>query len=66
MARITGVRSHELAWLLHKYPAARKEWELYVGDLDEMRDALMPRTGEGSGFIDIVKGDLEKLDGTSP
>lgn len=54
--------AHELAWFLHKHPAALAEWSAYTDDLTEMRRTLMPGIGfDVEGFSDIVRADLEKL-----
>jgi len=51
----------ELAWFLHKYPAARKVWEAYSKDLRAMNDALNPNTRVSETFGDVVRAKLEKL-----
>ena len=54
--------AHELAWILHKNPAARREWEEHTADIDDMRSRLMPRLSFlNEGFSQIVRADLEKL-----
>jgi len=55
--------ANELAWFLHKYPAARKVWEEYTNDLREMRDALDANSSDGNQatFGDVVRSKLELL-----
>jgi hypothetical protein len=60
---ITGANyaAHELAWFLHKNPAALREWNAQVSDRNEMTKALMPDVFIRS-FSDIVRADLDKLE----
>jgi hypothetical protein len=54
--------AHELAWILHKSPAALAAWEAFQSDSDEMRRTLMPDWyGDTSEFAEIVRADLRKL-----
>jgi hypothetical protein len=51
----------ELAWFMHKHPAARKEWESQQQDFSEKKKALGKNSAQ-SGFADVVRASLKKLD----
>ena len=60
---VTGAdfAAEDLAWFLHKYPAARMEWESQMQEFAERRKAL-GRDSLQSGFHDVVKASIEKFD----
>ena len=67
---ITGAdyAAEELAWFMHKHPAARKEWESLMQDFSEKRKALGKNSAQsgfaeaGRGFADVVRASLKKFD----
>ena len=53
--------AEDLAWFLHKYLAARKEWETQMQEFSERRKAR-GRNASESGFVQVVRAILEEFD----
>ena len=53
--------AEELAWFLYEHPPARREWESFVQELDERREAF-GREENPNGFSRTVRDLLEILD----